>query len=164
MLLRRLPLLLLALPAPAQELDPAAFEDLSWRCIGPWRGGRVTAVDKDNRIEYVHCVADYHLNLANKDDQCDSGLGAYRLYEMLYQEKDQKVGQEEFREALALMAIVIHGMVRDVSVQEFFKQVLQELQDAIAPGGVPLPDSRRSSDHNYLLFNFSLIPTERESF
>ena len=24
--------------------------------------------------------------------QCDSGLGAYRLYELIYQEKDQKVG------------------------------------------------------------------------
>ena len=23
--------------------------------------------------------------------QCDSGLGAYRLYELIYQEKDQKV-------------------------------------------------------------------------
>jgi len=45
MLLGRLPLLLLALPAPAQDLDPAAFGDLSWRCIGPWRGGRVTTVE-----------------------------------------------------------------------------------------------------------------------
>ena len=26
--------------------------------------------------------------------QCDSGLGAYRLYELIYQEKDQKVGDD----------------------------------------------------------------------
>ena len=36
-------------------------------------------------------MPNYHLDMTNKDDQCDSGLGAYRLYEMLYQEKNQKV-------------------------------------------------------------------------
>ena len=54
-------------------------------------------------------LTNYHINLAAKDDevrdlsvshyqsslllsQCDSGLGAYRLYELIYEEKDQKVG------------------------------------------------------------------------
>ena len=36
-------------------------------------------------------MPDYHLAMTNKDDECDSGLGAYRLYEMLYQETKQKV-------------------------------------------------------------------------
>ena len=38
-------LLSLVLPASAkQSVDPELFEGLKWRNIGPWRGGRVTAV------------------------------------------------------------------------------------------------------------------------
>ena len=33
-----------AAPAAAQSIDPALFDGLEWRNIGPWRGGRVTAV------------------------------------------------------------------------------------------------------------------------
>ncbi|MEM9800908.1 MAG: glycosyl hydrolase [Planctomycetota bacterium] len=34
-----------ALPLPAQQvIDASLYEDLSWRCIGPFRGGRCTAV------------------------------------------------------------------------------------------------------------------------
>ena len=31
-------------PAPAPHVDPALFQELSWRLIGPFRGGRVLAV------------------------------------------------------------------------------------------------------------------------
>ena len=34
----------LAAPAMAQAIDPALMDGLEWRLIGPWRGGRVTAV------------------------------------------------------------------------------------------------------------------------
>ncbi len=37
--------LLLAAPATAQELDTTLIRDLEYRMIGPYRGGRVTAVD-----------------------------------------------------------------------------------------------------------------------
>lgn len=62
-----------------------------------WQGGQACLPAALLALEDVNSnsglLADYHLNLANKDDQCDSGLGAYRLYEMLYQEKNQKVGR-----------------------------------------------------------------------
>ncbi|MCG6963047.1 MAG: hypothetical protein LJE95_07250 [Acidobacteria bacterium] len=46
MLLRRLVtlLLLMAAPAAAGRVDPALLQDLHWRLIGPFRGGRVLAV------------------------------------------------------------------------------------------------------------------------
>src|SRR5205085_9863868 len=33
--------------APAATVDPALFQDLHWRSVGPFRGGRVLAVDGD---------------------------------------------------------------------------------------------------------------------
>jgi len=60
-----------------------------------WQGGQaclpaaLLALEDVNRK--VDLLPNYHLDMTNKDDQCDSGLGAYRLYEMLYQEKNQKV-------------------------------------------------------------------------
>src|SRR5690242_10043009 len=46
MLRRVLPALLIvaALGARAAAVDPALFQDLRWRLIGPFRGGRVVAV------------------------------------------------------------------------------------------------------------------------
>jgi len=46
MLLRRFVVLLLLAAAPglAAPVDPALFQDLSWRLVGPFRGGRVLAV------------------------------------------------------------------------------------------------------------------------
>merc|ERR1719150_3393549 len=60
-----------------------------------WQGGQaclpaaLLALEDVNRE--VDLLPDYHLAMTNKDDECDSGLGAYRLYEMLYQETKQKV-------------------------------------------------------------------------
>merc|ERR1719323_2235781 len=60
-----------------------------------WQGGQAClpaaklALEDVNRKDDI--LKDYHINLADKDDECDSGLGAYRLYELIYQEKDQKV-------------------------------------------------------------------------
>ena len=34
----------LSVPVTAQSIDPALLDGLEWRLIGPWRGGRVTAV------------------------------------------------------------------------------------------------------------------------
>ncbi len=43
-----------AAPAPAPAVDPALFNALEWRLIGPFRGGRVTAVDgiPSDRLTY----------------------------------------------------------------------------------------------------------------
>ena len=38
-----------------------------------------------------HCIVDDNFIDLLLFTQCDSGLGAYRLYELIYQEKDQKV-------------------------------------------------------------------------
>ena len=38
------PLLILATPALAAPVNPALFQDLRWRLVGPFRGGRVLAV------------------------------------------------------------------------------------------------------------------------
>ena len=38
------PLLILAAPALAAPVNPALFQDLRWRLVGPFRGGRVLAV------------------------------------------------------------------------------------------------------------------------
>src|SRR5262245_48330178 len=38
------PLLILAAPALAAPMDPALVQDLRWRLVGPFRGGRVLAV------------------------------------------------------------------------------------------------------------------------
>ena len=80
-----------------------------------WQGGQACLPAALLALEDVNSnsglLADYHLNLANKDDQCDSGLGAYRLYEMLYQEKDQKVGQEETRRLVIVMVVVVMVMM-----------------------------------------------------
>jgi len=60
-----------------------------------WQGGQaclpaaLLALDDVNKNKDI--LKNYHINLAAKDDECDSGLGAYRLYELIYQEKDQKV-------------------------------------------------------------------------
>eukprot|EP00090_Calanus_glacialis_P036355 TRINITY_DN6204_c0_g1_i1.p1 TRINITY_DN6204_c0_g1~~TRINITY_DN6204_c0_g1_i1.p1 ORF type:complete len:896 (-),score=194.35 TRINITY_DN6204_c0_g1_i1:234-2846(-) len=60
-----------------------------------WQGGQaclpaaLLALDDVNKNTDI--LKNYHINLAAKDDECDSGLGAYRLYELIYQEKDQKV-------------------------------------------------------------------------
>merc|ERR1719323_2180073 len=60
-----------------------------------WQGGQAClpaaklALEDVNRKDDI--LGDYHINLADKDDECDSGLGAYRIYELIYQEKDQKV-------------------------------------------------------------------------
>jgi len=60
-----------------------------------WQGGQaclpaaLLALEDVNRK--VDLLPNHHLDMTNKDDQCDSGLGAFRLYEMLYQEKNQKV-------------------------------------------------------------------------
>ena len=36
---------LLAMPSQAEpKIDPGLFDGVTWREIGPWRGGRVTAV------------------------------------------------------------------------------------------------------------------------
>src|SRR2546423_15082568 len=37
-------LVLLAVAASAQQISPASFQDLRWRMIGPFRGGRTHAV------------------------------------------------------------------------------------------------------------------------
>jgi photosystem II stability/assembly factor-like uncharacterized protein len=42
-----LPLLALASAAPAASVDPRLFQELEWRSVGPFRGGRVLAVDGD---------------------------------------------------------------------------------------------------------------------
>lgn len=45
-------------PIPAQQLDSTAFHALEWRFIGPYRGGRATAVagipGPDHRLTYYH--------------------------------------------------------------------------------------------------------------
>src|SRR4029450_617763 len=41
---RAFAVVLLALAAPAAAVDPALFQDLRWRLIGPFRAGRVLAV------------------------------------------------------------------------------------------------------------------------
>jgi hypothetical protein len=39
--------LALAAAAQAGSVDPALFQDLQWRSVGPYRGGRVLAVEGD---------------------------------------------------------------------------------------------------------------------
>merc|ERR1719211_242052 len=60
-----------------------------------WQGGQACLPAALLALEDVNnnkdILTNYHINLATKDDECDSGLGAYRLYELIYQEKDQKV-------------------------------------------------------------------------
>src|SRR5439155_2035175 len=43
-LLVTLPLIVAAAGAAAAAVDPALFQDLHWRSVGPFRGGRVLAV------------------------------------------------------------------------------------------------------------------------
>jgi len=60
-----------------------------------WQGGQACLPAAKIALEDVNrnsdILKDYHINLADKDDECDSGMGAYRLYQLIYEEKDQKV-------------------------------------------------------------------------
>jgi len=57
-----------------------------------WQGGQACLPAAQLALEDVNKSPDllpgYHLNLAAKDDMCDSGRGAYALYELIY--KDPK--------------------------------------------------------------------------
>merc|ERR1719422_2492357 len=60
-----------------------------------WQGGQACLPAAQLALDDVngnpHILQDYHIELKWKDDQCDSGRGAYNLYQLIYQEKSQKV-------------------------------------------------------------------------
>jgi gamma-aminobutyric acid type B receptor len=60
-----------------------------------WQGGQAclpaTQLAREDINRNTDILRDYHINLEDRDDECDSGLGAYRLYQLIYQEKNQKV-------------------------------------------------------------------------
>jgi len=59
-----------------------------------WQGGQACLPAAEMALEDVNNSPDllrgYNLNLAHKDDRCDSGMGAYSLYQLIYK-SPQKV-------------------------------------------------------------------------